>query len=37
VEDVTFLSYPGARHELFNELERDQVRRDVLDWLDART
>jgi alpha-beta hydrolase superfamily lysophospholipase len=37
VEDVTFRAYPGARHELFNELERDQVRRDVLAWLDART
>ena len=37
VRDVTFLSYPGARHELFNELERDLVRRDVLDWLAART
>ena len=35
VEDVTLHSYPGARHELFNELERDEVRRDVLDWLDA--
>jgi alpha-beta hydrolase superfamily lysophospholipase len=37
VEDVTFRAYPGARHELFNELERDQVRRDVLAWLDARS
>ena len=37
VEDVTFRSYPGARHELFNELERDGTRQDVLAWLDART
>lgn len=37
VQDVTFRSYPGARHELFNELERDEVRADVLAWLASRT
>lgn len=37
VEDVSFRPYPGARHELFNELERDEVRADVLAWLGART
>lgn len=25
--------YPGARHELLNETNRDEVTRDVLDWL----
>lgn len=36
VDDVTFIAYPGARHELFNELNRDEVVADVLAWLDAR-
>ena len=34
--DVTTLVYPGARHELFNELCQEDVRADVLAWLDAR-
>ncbi|HEX2849526.1 MAG TPA: alpha/beta fold hydrolase [Acidimicrobiales bacterium] len=35
--DVTFRSYDGGRHELFNEINRDEVERDVLAWLDAHT
>ncbi len=27
--------YPGARHELFNEICRDQVTGDLIAWLDA--
>jgi alpha-beta hydrolase superfamily lysophospholipase len=34
VADVTFTSYPGGRHELFNEINRDEVTADVLEWLD---
>ena len=34
--DVTTLVYPDARHELFNELCQEDVRADVLAWLDAR-
>ena len=34
--DVTTLVYPGARHELFNEVMQDEVRADLLAWLDAR-
>lgn len=26
--------YPGGRHEMFNELNRDDVEQDVLEWLD---
>lgn len=26
--------YPGARHEVFNETNRDEVLRDLIDWLD---
>ena len=28
--------YPGARHEVFNETNRELVYRELLDWLDAR-
>jgi alpha-beta hydrolase superfamily lysophospholipase len=33
--DVTFRSYDGGRHELFNEINRDEVERDLVAWLDA--
>jgi alpha-beta hydrolase superfamily lysophospholipase len=36
LSDVTMLVYPDARHEIFNELQQEQVRADVLAWLDAR-
>ncbi|MGW6356345.1 alpha/beta hydrolase [Streptomyces sp. NPDC055092] len=32
--DVTYCTYPGARHELFNETNRDEVVAHLLDWLD---
>ncbi len=32
--DVTTLVYPDARHEIFNELQQDEVRADLLAWLD---
>jgi alpha-beta hydrolase superfamily lysophospholipase len=34
VERVDVRVYPGARHELLNELNRDEVTRDVIAWLD---
>ena len=34
VEDVTLKIYPLARHELFNETNRDEVTAMVIDWLD---
>jgi alpha-beta hydrolase superfamily lysophospholipase len=34
MSDVTGLYYPDARHELLNETNRDDVERDVIDWLD---
>jgi len=34
--DVTTLVYPGARHEIFNEVMQQEVRADLLAWLDAR-
>jgi alpha-beta hydrolase superfamily lysophospholipase len=35
VKDVTVRVYDGARHEIFNETNRDEVTRDVIGWLDA--
>ncbi len=35
-EDVTLRSYPGGYHELFNDLDRDTVRGDLLAWLNER-
>lgn len=35
VKDVSFLSYPDGRHEMFNEINRDQVTADLLTWLAA--
>ncbi len=32
--DVTGLYYPGARHELLNETNRDEVQSDVLAWIE---
>lgn len=36
LRDVTVKVYPQARHELFNDLCRDEVTADLLAWLDAR-
>ncbi len=33
--DVTVKLYDGARHEILNEINRDQVTSDVVAWLDA--
>jgi alpha-beta hydrolase superfamily lysophospholipase len=37
VSDVTVRLYPGARHEIFNETNRDEVTSDVVEWLDRHT
>lgn len=34
--DVTLEVYSGARHEIFNETNRDEVERDLMAWLGAR-
>jgi alpha-beta hydrolase superfamily lysophospholipase len=36
LRDVTVKVYPGARHELLNELNRDEVTADLVAWLDQR-
>jgi alpha-beta hydrolase superfamily lysophospholipase len=35
MQDVTMRFYPGARHEILNELNRDEVQCDLRDWMDA--
>ena len=35
--DVTVRLYPGARHEIFNETNRDEITAFVINWLDAHT
>lgn len=34
--DVTFKVYPGGRHEMLNETNRDEVVADLLGWLEGR-
>ena len=36
VKDVTVRLYPEGRHEMLNEINRDEVYRDVLRWLELR-
>ncbi|MBN1247652.1 MAG: alpha/beta hydrolase, partial [Anaerolineae bacterium] len=36
IQDVAYKLYPGARHEILNETNRDEVQADLLAWLEAR-
>ncbi len=36
LDDVTLLTYPEARHEVFNETNRDEVEADVVGWVADR-
>ncbi|MCK4542060.1 MAG: lysophospholipase [Spirochaetales bacterium] len=33
IEDVTFKLYPGARHEVLNEINRNEVYEDIYTWI----
>jgi alpha-beta hydrolase superfamily lysophospholipase len=35
--DVTVTTYPDARHEIFNEINRDEVTADVVGWIADHT
>jgi alpha-beta hydrolase superfamily lysophospholipase len=35
LEDITYRLYEGGRHEMLNEINRDEVTRDLLNWLDG--
>ena len=37
VADVMVALYPGARHEVFNETNRDEITADLIAWLDRVT
>jgi alpha-beta hydrolase superfamily lysophospholipase len=37
VRDVTVIGYQDARHEIFNETNRDEVTADLVDWLERHT
>jgi alpha-beta hydrolase superfamily lysophospholipase len=37
VRDVTVIGYQEARHEIFNETNRDEVTTDLVDWLERHT
>ena len=36
IEDLTMILYPGDRHEILNELDREKVYQDILSWLEER-
>ncbi len=36
LDDVTMFIYEGARHEVYNETNKDEVFADLLAWLDAK-
>jgi len=35
VDDIVLFVYEGARHEIYNEINQDEVLRDLADWLEA--
>ncbi|MEZ5294909.1 MAG: SDR family NAD(P)-dependent oxidoreductase [Ilumatobacteraceae bacterium] len=37
IADVTVRVYPGARHEILNETNRDEVTADIVAWLTSHT
>lgn len=34
--DITWKLYPGDRHEILNELDKEQVYQDIFDWIEVR-
>ncbi len=37
IEDMEVIFYPEGRHEMLNEINREFVQEDILNWLDAHT
>ncbi len=35
-EDITYILYENARHEILNELQKEDVMEDILEWLESR-
>ena len=36
VKDVQMLLYPGGRHEMLNEINRQDVYNDILHWIEEK-
>ena len=36
IQDVEIKLYPGARHEILNEIEYQAVIQDILSWLELK-
>ena len=36
LQDVSYKLYDGARHELLNETNKDEVAQDIIEWIFAR-
>jgi alpha-beta hydrolase superfamily lysophospholipase len=36
IQDLELIVYHGARHEVFNETNKEEVLADLVGWLDAR-
>ena len=36
IKDISFKFYEGARHEIINELNRQEVYKDIIDWINDR-
>ena len=36
MKNVTVKLYEGGRHEMFNEINRDEVTADLIGWLDEK-
>ncbi len=34
IKDVSYKFYPGVRHEILNEVNKEEVYRDITEWLD---
>ena len=35
MQKVTLKSYPEDRHEILNEVDKETVEKDILDWLES--
>ena len=36
VKDITLKLYPGLRHEILNESEKEKVKEDIYTWISER-
>ena len=36
IHDLKMVLYEGDRHEILNELDREKVYEDILDWMEMR-